>query len=500
MIPTNNLWARLITLSPEDKDIHLSSNPDQANEYNSNNNEWRIYQEPKEDTTWIENISVSSIKIDDSQLEPNQKKELQGGEKISFESKPDKSHYYVFVLISSQAAKNDLKRPRREDQDLPENLPLITDPSHRLKKMENDLQEELLCSICMEILYKSATLSPCQHSFCSGCLINYFKHSIQCPLCKEKILSVKKNPILHNVIELNLKNFPNLQQQRPQDNQEEEEEMELAGKVVQYSNGVFIGRLINGSKEGPGRLIYTDGSIYTGNWTLDRIQNYGIMKYANSAIYKGQWQNGRKHGKGVFIHPKGSSYDGDWVDEEFHGFGKYIWSNGEEYEGDWENGKVTGNGILRYVDGRVYQGQFKRNDRDGMGILTMENGDSYEGNWVRDTIQNPVKILYHDGDKYEGEIEDDNYWKEGKGVMTFSNGDVYDGEWKSDNQNGKGKYMWSLDNRVYEGWWKFGEMDGNGCMNYESGWCYQGRWRRNRKEDGKFVLKKERAHSKYDLR
>jgi len=45
------------------------------------------------------------------------------------------------------------------------------------------------------------------------------------------------------------------------------------------------------------------------------------------------------HGKGKITWTDGRSYEGDYVDDKKHGFGTFTWSDGRKYIGMWEKGK-----------------------------------------------------------------------------------------------------------------------------------------------------------------
>lgn len=51
---------------------------------------------------------------------------------------------------------------------------------------------DLVCSICLELLYKPISVNPCGHVFCERCVRRYLETSlskITCPLCREIIVS-----------------------------------------------------------------------------------------------------------------------------------------------------------------------------------------------------------------------------------------------------------------------------------------------------------------------
>jgi hypothetical protein len=52
----------------------------------------------------------------------------------------------------------------------------------------DDAMTELLCGICLEILHRPHSLSPCLHLFCDPCLRRLARAKIQtCPICRAVI-------------------------------------------------------------------------------------------------------------------------------------------------------------------------------------------------------------------------------------------------------------------------------------------------------------------------
>ena len=66
---------------------------------------------------------------------------------------------------------------------------------------------------------------------------------------------------------------------------------------------------------------------------------------------QGDWQWGKRHGFGRMIFPDGSRYTGEWVDDRVHGQGEHVYANGNRYKGEWLDGSITGQGVLTFADG-----------------------------------------------------------------------------------------------------------------------------------------------------
>ena len=69
---------------------------------------------------------------------------------------------------------------------------------------------------------------------------------------------------------------------------------------------------------GKGKLVFDDGSIYTGLFSNGLPEGEGECKYANGDSYKGQWKAGRPNGNGLYTYTNGVVLNGNWKD------GKYI--------------------------------------------------------------------------------------------------------------------------------------------------------------------------------
>jgi len=69
---------------------------------------------------------------------------------------------------------------------------------------------------------------------------------------------------------------------------------------------------------GKGRMVFEDGSVYTGFFLNGLPDGEGECRYVNGEVYKGRWSNGRPSGKGQYSYTNGVVLNGDWRD------GKYI--------------------------------------------------------------------------------------------------------------------------------------------------------------------------------
>ena len=82
-----------------------------------------------------------------------------------------------------------------------------------------DLQKELTCSICTEILYQPLTLLDCLHTFCGSCLKGWFTHQATrasgreahpytCPACRANVRETRPNATVTTLLDMFLKANP----------------------------------------------------------------------------------------------------------------------------------------------------------------------------------------------------------------------------------------------------------------------------------------------------
>ncbi|XP_052270355.1 E3 ubiquitin-protein ligase CHFR-like isoform X2 [Dreissena polymorpha] len=73
---------------------------------------------------------------------------------------------------------------------------------------KDDIEENLQCTICQDIMHDCISLQPCLHSFCAGCYSEWMSRSQECPSCRKKVERINKNHIVNNLIEAYLKEHP----------------------------------------------------------------------------------------------------------------------------------------------------------------------------------------------------------------------------------------------------------------------------------------------------
>lgn len=73
-----------------------------------------------------------------------------------------------------------------------------------------------------------------------------------------------------------------------------------------------------------------NGARYEGEWNKSsgEREGYGKQVWADGSMYEGYWKNSKANGKGRLIHADGDTYEGEWKDDKAHGYGVYIHTDG----------------------------------------------------------------------------------------------------------------------------------------------------------------------------
>ncbi|XP_028410485.1 E3 ubiquitin-protein ligase CHFR-like [Dendronephthya gigantea] len=95
-------------------------------------------------------------------------------------------------------------------------------------KIQDNMRETLICSICQDIFHDCLSLQPCMHSFCSACYSEWMKRSKACPTCRLPIERMSRNHIVNNLVDAYLKDHPDKKRDA-----EELAEMDARNKITE---------------------------------------------------------------------------------------------------------------------------------------------------------------------------------------------------------------------------------------------------------------------------
>lgn len=184
-------------------------------------------------------------------------------------------------------------------------------------------------------------------------------------------------------------------------------------------------------------------------------------------VYDGELNDkGERHGKGRMVFSNGCEYLGDWKNDKMDGNGKYTYNqpNGiTTYEGEFENDVFRGVGVYKSPE-VIYRGQFDNDRRNGIGYLTtigkMGQGTIY-GEFVKDKLVKGVGKRCLGIIMEIGEFKDD---KLEKGIKHTMDGMILEGDFNKGVIT-NGKKTWPGEEQVYIGTYnKRGEMSGYGMI------------------------------------
>lgn len=218
------------------------------------------------------------------------------------------------------------------------------------------------------------------------------------------------------------------------------------GVEVQYTGSVDM----NG-KPVAGTIFYEDGS------TLKLDTQNKVYEYSDGSRYVGEVDEiYRKNGKGKIVYSNGDSYEGDFLGDGLTGKGIFRFAGGDVYEGTLVNGIKEGRGRLEFADGSVYEGGFANNRKHGEGTLVMKDGASFKGTFYYDLKEGYGEYVYANGDTYKGNFKSD--MRHGEGRYEWKNGESYEGQFEDNYINGWGTYTWTDGRASYTGYFEDGKI------------------------------------------
>lgn len=83
-----------------------------------------------------------------------------------------------------------------------------TPSSERANAQALELEDLVVCPICMQAIYKCVALMPCFHNFCMACYSDWMHRKDECPVCRRPVAALMKNHPMEAVIEAFLEANP----------------------------------------------------------------------------------------------------------------------------------------------------------------------------------------------------------------------------------------------------------------------------------------------------
>ena len=91
------------------------------------------------------------------------------------------------------------------------------------------------------------------------------------------------------------------------------DEMRGCGTWI-MATGVYVGQVLQNLRQGKGRMLYPNGSAYTGEWDVDSMHGKGRLIEPNGTFFDGRWTHGNMNGLFHMTKPSGSVYKRQYLD------------------------------------------------------------------------------------------------------------------------------------------------------------------------------------------
>lgn len=178
------------------------------------------------------------------------------------------------------------------------------------------------------------------------------------------------------------------------------------GGELSYANGSsYIGEFFDGSKNGHGHYISSEGYEYIGDWVGGKQTGKAQVSYKNGDLYTGKVKDGLRHGHGELFQVSSSrNYKGQWIKNTLQGEMEIIDPNWT-FHGSMQVGIGTGSGTFNYKDGTKYSGQVVNFKREGEGTLEFKSGEIISGIWSGNINVSSASITDENGFHWIGELQ-----------------------------------------------------------------------------------------------
>ena len=213
--------------------------------------------------------------------------------------------------------------------------------------------------------------------------------------------------------------------------------------VAILPNGTYSGSAADGRADGKGRLTYSGGSWYEGDWVRGTRHGRGSMVDADGDRYAGEFADGLPHGQGSGSTPGGGYHVGEWRHGEpvLEPAAADVAAAAEkdaetgatdtadsasdatagaerdckllmagqalDWSGACRDGQAHGEGTTRAADGSAtYAGHAKGGRPHGFGTVTTAGGGYYQGGFRHGVHHGEATIRGPDGKLYRATFVD----------------------------------------------------------------------------------------------
>jgi hypothetical protein len=193
----------------------------------------RISKDPATGIAYIEDLSSNGTWLNEDKVGKNKKQELKNGDMIYLLHKSKVKELDILGYIFTFTNLSAVSSKRKAEEDLKRENELKEEKKQKMKQ-DDELGEEMQCSVCIDYIYQCITLIPCLHNFCSCCYSDWMAKSKECPQCREPVMEARKNANVNNIIDKFLTSHPDKKR-----SPEEYERMDKLNKIT--TNSIKIG-------------------------------------------------------------------------------------------------------------------------------------------------------------------------------------------------------------------------------------------------------------------
>ncbi|KAL4478922.1 hypothetical protein ABPG72_019359 [Tetrahymena utriculariae] len=194
-----------------------------------------------------ENIQVSLL---NKKIKFGVTQQIQDGDILIIQNKADQKKQKINLVFSLNQTKPALQEKELKHDDVVlENIQLKNKIS-LIKQMDENIENDLNCAICLELMHNPVSIIGCLHCFCGDCLSKFIFYNGTitnlCPTCRQPIADVKQNSIIQSFIEKHLKIYPELKKEPSYYlNKDKENNFVRMQQILMHHNHIQFQRNIN---------------------------------------------------------------------------------------------------------------------------------------------------------------------------------------------------------------------------------------------------------------
>lgn len=160
--------------------------------------------------------------------------------------------------------------------------------------------------------------------------------------------------------------------------------------VRDYTEGRYVGGILNDKRSGYGEMFYKSGNIFKGQWINDERNGYGEMFYKNGDVFKGQWK-GYNIGEGEMIYASNNQNSEIEKKEDLSRSEFYNWAD-DHPKADKEYAYLLSNNGKWYTNDNLLKNSYGLYEVNKQ--ISQLNGFVYLGTYEGHSYFRSIRITY----------------------------------------------------------------------------------------------------------